>query len=136
MNRFEQDMERDSGREVVRADSGCPGGGGRQEAVGEEEDRKEREGERLLFIVLLLLCHHQRCHRGRSGVGREGGEVELTSSTSWRSVRAYYHILPIKAFNSHIYAIKGLLMHLNNSWQRKKLIQEMLSPSKENWHLT
>lgn len=64
---------------MVRADSGCPGRG-RQEAVGEEEDRKEREGERLLFIVLL--CHHQQCHRGRSGVGREGEEVEMTSSTS------------------------------------------------------
>lgn len=78
---------------MVRADSGCPGQE-RQEAVGEEEDRKEREGERLLFIVLL--CHHQQCHRGRSGVGREG-EAELTSSTSSRSVRVCYHILPVQA---------------------------------------
>ncbi len=121
MNRFEQDVKRDSGREVVRADSGCPGGGReRQEAVGEEADRTVREGERLLFILLLLLCHHQQCHRGRSGVAGEGGEVELTSSTSWRSVRAYYRVLPVKAFNSHISAIKGLLMHLNNSWQGKE----------------
>lgn len=97
-------------------------GGGRQEAVGEEEDRKEREGERLLFIIilLLLLCHHQRCHSGRSGVGREGGEVELTSSTSWRSVRAYYHILPVKAFNSHIYGIKGILMHIQQQLAEDK----------------
>ena len=93
-------MKKDSEREVARAESGCPGVG-RQEAVGEEEeDRKQREGEILLFIALLLfllifLRHHQQCHSGRSGVGRKEGEVELTSPTSWRSMRVYCNILHI-----------------------------------------
>lgn len=78
----------------MRADSGCRERG-RQEAVGEEEDSKERvgwgRGEGLRFTVLL--CHHQWCHCGRSGVGWEGEEVVLTSSSSLRSARVCYHVL-------------------------------------------
>lgn len=104
---------------MLRADSGWPGGG-QQEAVGEEEDRKEREGDSSSSSSTSSSVIISRVIDFRSGIQREGGEVELTSSTSWRSVRAYYHILPVKAFNGHIYAIKGALMHLNYSWKGKK----------------
>lgn len=82
---------------------------------GQERD----EGERL--FVVLLLCHHQWCHWGRSVVGRQWGEEELTSSTSWSSVSVYYHILHIKALNSHTACvIRGLLKHFIHQIVEKK----------------
>lgn len=98
---------------MVRADSGCPGEEGRKQWVrrrtgkrGRGRDSSSASSSSSPSVIISGVIE------GRSGVGREGGEVELTSSTSWRSVRAYYHILPVKAFNSHIYAIKGILMHI------------------------
>lgn len=128
---WERQKERRTGKEVVRAESGYPGWRrGEQEAVGEEEDRKQREEEKLLFILLhlVLLCRHQQYHTGRSGVGREVGEVELTSSSSWRSVRAFYQILHVKAFKQPCLCNQRT-SHLfkTTAARRKRLIWEMLS---------
>lgn len=71
-----------------------------QVAEGEEDDRKpwvrrrRRTGKRgmvgegLLFTALL--CHHQWCHCGRSGLGWDGEEAALTSSSPQRSARVCY----------------------------------------------
>lgn len=77
-NRFEG--ERDSGREVVRADSGCPGGRTAGSSGWGGGQEREGGGETLLFIVLLLLyCHHLRCHRReewrREGRRRGGADI-------------------------------------------------------------
>lgn len=61
---------------------------------------------------------------------REGkkGEVELTSSTSWRSVRTHYHIHPIKALNIFMLSkgLRAFKQQLENN-----LFQDVLSPCME-----
>lgn len=97
-----------------------------QVAEGEEDDRKpwvrRRTGKRGLvgegLLFTGLLCHHQWCHCGRSGVGWDGEEVVLTSSSSQRSARVCYHV-----------------RHQNDALARlseRRLLSAGLSPHKNN----